>query len=133
VPVWNGLTDEFHPTQALADILTMQEHSTNTLNRVAFAYMGDGRNNVANSLLVAAVKMGMDCRVVAPKELHPSPGLVQTAIGIAKATGAKISITADVAPGCCGLRFPYTRMSGCPWANSMRCGRIASACFSPIK
>jgi ornithine carbamoyltransferase len=108
VPVWNGLTNEFHPTQALADILTMQEHSTKPLNRVAFAYMGDGRNNVANSLLVAAAKMGMDCRVVAPKELHPSPELVQTAIGIAKATSAKISITADVAQGVAGCDFLYT-------------------------
>jgi ornithine carbamoyltransferase len=108
VPVWNGLTDEFHPTPALADILTMQEHSTNPLNRVVFAYMGDGRNNVANSLLVAAVKMGINCRVVTPKELHPSPGLVQTAIGIAKATGAKISITADVAQGVADCDFLYT-------------------------
>lgn len=69
---------------------------------------GDGRNNVANSLLVAAVKMGMDCRVVAPKELHPSPGLVQTAIGIAKSTGAKISITADVAQGVTDCDILYT-------------------------
>jgi ornithine carbamoyltransferase len=108
VPVWNGLTNEFHPTQALADILTMQEHSTKPLNMVAFAYMGDGRNNVANSLLVAAAKMGMDCRVVAPKELHPSPELVRTALEIAKATGAKISITADVAQGVAGCDFLYT-------------------------
>ena len=66
VPVWNGLTNEFHPTQALADILTMQEHSDKPLKQVAFAFLGDGRNNVANSLLVAAAKMGMDCRIVAP-------------------------------------------------------------------
>jgi ornithine carbamoyltransferase len=108
VPVWNGLTTEFHPTQALADILTMQEHSDKPLKQVAFAFLGDGRNNVANSLLVAAAKMGMDCRLVAPKELHPRPELVQTAREIAKATGAKISITDDVAQGVAGCDFLYT-------------------------
>ena len=108
VPVWNGLTNEFHPTQALADILTMQEHSDKPLKQVAFAFLGDGRNNVANSLLVAAAKMGMDCRVVAPKELHPRPERVNTAREIAKATGAKISITDDVAQGVAGCAFLYT-------------------------
>lgn len=108
VPVWNGLTTEFHPTQALADILTMQEHSDKPLKQVAFAFLGDGRNNVANSLLVAAAKMGMDFRLVAPKELHPSPELVKTAREITKATGAKISITDDVAQGVAGCDFLYT-------------------------
>ena len=108
VPVWNGLTNEFHPTQALADILTMQEHSEKPLKQTAFAYLGDGRNNVANSLLVGAAKMGMDCRVVAPKELHPSPELVKAAFDIAKATGARISITDDVAQGVAGCDFLYT-------------------------
>ena len=108
VPVWNGLTNEFHPTQALADILTMQEHSTKPLNRIAFAFMGDGRNNVANSLIVAAAKMGMDCRIVAPGELHPNPELVKTARDIAANTGAKISITPDVGPGVAGCDFLYT-------------------------
>jgi len=108
VPVWNGLTNEFHPTQALADILTMQEHSTKPLNRIAFAFMGDGRNNVANSLIVAAAKMGMDCRIVAPGELHPNPELVKTARDIAAGTGANISITPDVGPGVAGCDFLYT-------------------------
>jgi len=108
VPVWNGLTNEFHPTQALADILTMQEHSEKPLKQTAFAYLGDGRNNVANSLLVGAAKMGMDCRVVAPKELHPSPELVKAAFDIAKAAGARISITDDVAQGVAGCDFLYT-------------------------
>jgi ornithine carbamoyltransferase len=108
VPVWNGLTNEFHPTQALADILTMQEHSEKPLKQTAFAYLGDGRNNVANSLLVGAAKMGMDCRVVAPKELHPSPELVKAVLDIAKATGARISITDDVAQGVAGCDFLYT-------------------------
>jgi ornithine carbamoyltransferase len=108
VPVWNGLTNEFHPTQALADILTMQEHSDKPLKQVAFAFLGDGRNNVANSLLVGAAKMGMDCRVVAPQQLHPSPDLTKTARDIAKTTGAKISITADVAQGVADCDFLYT-------------------------
>jgi ornithine carbamoyltransferase len=108
VPVWNGLTNEFHPTQALADILTMQEHSTKPLNRITFAFMGDGRNNVANSLIVAAAKMGMDCRIVAPGELHPNPELVKTARDIAADTGANISITPDVGPGVAGCDFLYT-------------------------
>ncbi len=108
VPVWNGLTNEFHPTQALADILTMQEHSTKPLNRIAFAFMGDGRNNVANSLIVAAAKMGMDCRIVAPGELHPNPELVKTARDIAGTTGAKISITPNVGQGVAGCDFLYT-------------------------
>ena len=108
VPVWNGLTNEFHPTQALADLLTMQEHSEKPLKQTAFAYLGDGRNNVANSLLVGAAKMGMDCRVVAPKELHPSPELFKAALDIAKATDARISITDDVAQGVAGCDFLYT-------------------------
>jgi ornithine carbamoyltransferase len=108
VPVWNGLTNEFHPTQALADILTMQEHSGKPLQQTAFAFLGDGRNNVANSLLVGAAKMGMDCRIVAPNDLHPGPALVETARGIAETTGAKISITDDVAQGAAGCDFLYT-------------------------
>jgi len=108
VPVWNGLTNEFHPTQALADILTMQDHSTKPLNRIAVAFMGDGRNNVANSLVVAAAKMGMDCRIVAPGELHPNPELVKTARGIAAHTGARISITPEVGTGVAGCDFIYT-------------------------
>jgi len=108
VPVWNGLTNEFHPTQALADILTMQEHSGKPLQQTAFAFLGDGRNNVANSLLVGAAKMGMDCRIVAPNDLHPGPGLVETARGIAKTTGAKISVTHDLAQGVAGCDFLYT-------------------------
>lgn len=108
VPVWNGLTNEFHPTQALADILTMQDHSTKPLNRIAVAFMGDGRNNVANSLVVAAAKMGMDCRIVAPGGLHPNPELVKTARGIAAHTGARISITPEVGTGVAGCDFIYT-------------------------
>ena len=108
VPVWNGLTNEFHPTQALADLLTMQEHTAKPLKQVAFAFLGDGRNNVANSLLIAAAKMGMDYRAVAPKELHPNAELVATAREIAKGTGARITITDDLSRGCAGCDFLYT-------------------------
>ena len=108
VPVWNGLTNEFHPTQALADILTMREHSDKPLQQIAFAFLGDGRNNVANSLLVGAAKMGMDCRVVSPAKLHPNAELVATAHEIAKATGARITITDDLPRGCAGCDFLYT-------------------------
>jgi len=108
VPVWNGLTNEFHPTQALADILTMQEHSNKPLHQIAFAFLGDGRNNVANSLLVGAAKMGMDCRIVAPATLQPNAGLQATAREIAQGTGARITITADLARGVAGCDFLYT-------------------------
>ena len=108
VPVWNGLTNEFHPTQALADIMTMQEHSRKPLHQISFAFLGDGRNNVANSLLVAAAKMGMDYRVVAPKRLQPAPALITPARTIAQGTGAKIRVTEDLAKGVAGCDFLYT-------------------------
>jgi len=99
VPVWNGLTDEFHPTQVLADLLTMQEHSSKPLNRIALAYLGDARNNMGNSLMIGAAKMGMDFRSVSPKGLQPNQALVATALSIAKETGAKISITENIESG----------------------------------
>ncbi len=108
VPVWNGLTNEFHPTQALADLLTMQEHGEKPLKQAAFAFLGDGRNNVANSLLVAAAKMGMDFRVVAPVTLHPNPELLSTAHAIARETGARITVTEEIARGVHGCDFLYT-------------------------
>ena len=108
VPVWNGLTNEFHPTQALADLMTMQEHGNKPLTHITFAFLGDGRNNVANSLLVAAAKMGMDYRLVAPKKLHPGPGLMTQAQTVAQATGAKIRVTDDLAQGVAGCDFLYT-------------------------
>ena len=108
VPVWNGLTNEFHPTQALADMPTMTEHANKPLNAVAFAFMGDARNNVANSLLVGAAKMGMDYRAVAPAELHPDPALLAQALAVARQTGARITVTEDVARGVAGCDFLYT-------------------------
>ncbi len=108
VPVWNGLTNEYHPTQILADFLTMQEHSDKPLSQVAFAYLGDARNNMGNSLMVGAAKMGMDFRSVAPKEFHPSEELVARCNEIAKETGAKITVTENVDEGVKGVDFLYT-------------------------
>jgi ornithine carbamoyltransferase len=99
VPVWNGLTNEFHPTQVLADLLTMMEHSHKPLSQVTFAYLGDARNNMGNSLLVGAAKMGMDFRSVAPESVQPGPELVAHAQEIAKQTGARIIITDDLDSG----------------------------------
>jgi ornithine carbamoyltransferase len=108
VPVWNGLTNEFHPTQILADFMTIIEHSDKPLNKVAFAFLGDARNNMGNSLMVGAAKMGMDFRAVAPKQCWPDEELVATCREIAKETGAKITLTEDVATGVKGVDFLYT-------------------------
>ncbi len=108
VPVWNGLTTEFHPTQILADFLTMMEHSDKPLQQVSFAYMGDARNNMGNSLMVGAAKMGMDFRAVAPKAGQPDKELVDQCLEIAKETGAKITITDSVEEGVKGVDFLYT-------------------------
>ena len=108
VPVWNGLTNEFHPTQILADFLTMMEHSDKPLHQVSFAYLGDARNNMGNSLMIGAAKMGMDFRAVAPKEVQPSDELVAQAREIAKETGATITVTDSVEEGVKGCDFLYT-------------------------
>lgn len=108
VPVWNGLTNEFHPTQILADFLTMMEHSDKPLNQVKFCYLGDARNNMGNSLMVGAAKMGMDFRAAAPKSVQPSKDLVAQCREIAKETGAKITITDDVAKAVKDCDFLYT-------------------------
>lgn len=108
VPVWNGLTDEFHPTQILADFLTMKEHSNVPLNQVSFAYLGDARNNMANSLLVGGAKMGMDVRIVGPESLQPDAELVAQCRQIAEETGAQITITDKVEEGVSGCDFLYT-------------------------
>ena len=108
VPVWNGLTNEFHPTQMLADFMTMLEHSDKPLNKMTFAFMGDAKNNVGNSLMVGAAKMGMDFRAVAPKSCQPDAALVATCLEIAKETGAKITVTDNVEEGVKGCDFLYT-------------------------
>ncbi|MDO9511460.1 MAG: ornithine carbamoyltransferase [Bacteroidales bacterium] len=108
VPVWNGLTTEFHPTQILADFLTMMENSDKPLHNVSFAYLGDARNNMGNSLMVGAAKMGMDFRAVAPKACWPTDELVAKCREIAKETGAKITLTENVDEGVKGVDFLYT-------------------------
>ena len=108
VPVWNGLTNEFHPTQILADFLTMREHSKKPLQQIAYAYLGDARYNMGNSLLVGGAKMGMDVRIVAPKALQSAAELVAECREIAAQTGARITITDDVELGVKGCDFLYT-------------------------
>ena len=108
VPVWNGLTNEFHPTQVLADIFTIMEHTDKPLDRVKLAYLGDARFNMGNSLLIGTAKMGMDFRCVAPKGMQPQKELVQKADEIAKETGARIKITDDLEQGVKDCDFLYT-------------------------
>ena len=108
VPVWNGLTDQWHPTQMLADQLTMIEHSGKPIQQIAFAYLGDARNNVANSLLISAALMGMDVRMVAPTQLQPETEIIDAAHDLAATSGARITITDDPATGVAGVDFLYT-------------------------
>ncbi len=108
VPVWNGLTTEFHPTQILADFLTMSEHIDKPLNKITFCYLGDAKNNMGNSLMVGAAKMGMDFRAAAPKSCQPDEALVAKCREIAKETGAKITITDNVEEAVKGVDFLYT-------------------------
>ena len=108
VPVWNGLTDEFHPTQILADFLTMMEHCDKPLSEQSFCYLGDARNNMGNSLMIGAAKMGMDFRAAAPITLQPEKDLVNQAQSIASETGAKITITDDPTEGVKGCDYVCT-------------------------
>lgn len=108
VPVWNGLTNEFHPTQILADFLTIMEHTNKPLNEVSLAYLGDARNNMGNSLMVGSAKMGMKFTAVAPKEMWPEESLVAKCREIAKETGAEIVLTDDPVNGVKGADFLYT-------------------------
>lgn len=108
VPVWNGLTNEFHPTQMLADILTMQEHSDKPLSQIAYCYMGDARNNLGNSLMVIGCKLGMDVRLCAPKALWPKEELIQACREIAAETGACLTLTESVDEGVKGVDYLYT-------------------------
>ncbi len=107
VPVWNGLTDDWHPTQMLCDVLTMKEHSGKNYNEIAFAYLGDGRNNISNSLMITAAMLGMDVRIVGPKELWNEQKWIDKANEIAKETGAKITHTDDPKEGVKGCDFLY--------------------------
>ena len=108
VPVWNGLTNEFHPTQILADFLTMMEHSDKPLSQIKFCYLGDARNNMGNSLMVGAAKLGMDFRAAAPNQCQPTIELQSQCRKIAKQTGAKITVTENVAEAIIDCDFLYT-------------------------
>jgi ornithine carbamoyltransferase len=108
VPVWNGLTNEFHPTQILADVLTMMEHSQKHLPQISYCYLGDARNNMGNSLMVGGCKLGMDVRLCAPKGLWPEESLVEICKAIAGKTGARLTLTEDVAEGIQGVDFLHT-------------------------
>jgi len=108
VPVWNGLTDEFHPTQILADVLTMTEHTDKHLSEIAYCFMGDARNNMGNSLMVGGCKLGMDVRLCGPKHQWPDEALVAQCREIAAETGARLTLTDEVAVGVKDADYLYT-------------------------
>jgi len=108
VPVWNGLTDDDHPTQVLADVLTAMEHTGKEPKDLKFAYIGDGRNNVSNALMIGAAKLGMEYRIASPKELFPSSSLIAGLQEDCKASGAIISVTSDIAEAVKGVDVIYT-------------------------
>ena len=108
VPVWNGLTDEWHPTQMLADILTMTEHHRGPTEAISYCFLGDGRNNVARSLLITGALLGMDVRIAAPAALQPPVDVVRIAQGLADRSGARITVTDDVQTAVSATDFVYT-------------------------
>jgi ornithine carbamoyltransferase len=108
VPVWNGLTDDWHPTQMLADILTMRQHAAGPLAEVSYCYLGDGRNNTANSLLVTGAMLGMDVRICAPGPLQPAAGVRRIAGKLAAGSGARLAVTADIPAAVAGADYLYT-------------------------
>jgi len=108
VPVWNGLTDQDHPTQVLADFLTALEHLNKPLNEMVFVYCGDGHNNMANALMIGACKTGMDFRIVSPKTLFPEQNLMHKCLKVAQETGAKITLTDNIDAGVKDADVLYT-------------------------
>ena len=108
VPVWNGLTDDWHPTQMLADMLTMRDHAGKPLAEVRYCYLGDGRNNTANSLLVTGAMLGMDVRICAPAPLQPSAWVQDIAAKLAADSGARLTVTADIPAAVAGADYLYT-------------------------
>jgi ornithine carbamoyltransferase len=108
VPVWNGLTDTWHPTQMLADVLTMRDHAAKPLSAISYCYLGDGRNNTANSLLVTGALLGLDVRICAPEALWPSADVQGIARDLAARSGASLTVTADVTAAVAGADFLYT-------------------------
>ena len=108
VPVFNGLTDEFHPTQMLADVLTMIEHCDKPLYQISYVYIGDARNNMGNSLLLIGSKLGMDVRICGPKALLPEASFIEMCTGFAKESGARITVTEDIDKAVKGADFVHT-------------------------
>jgi len=108
VPVWNGLTDDFHPTQMLADVLTMIEHSNKPMEEIAYCYTGDARNNMGHSLMIVGCLLGMDVRICSPKDLAPDETLVEKAKELAEKYGARLTITDDVATAVKGVDYIHT-------------------------
>ncbi|MDP4507910.1 ornithine carbamoyltransferase [Nonomuraea turcica] len=108
VPVWNGLTDEWHPTQMLADVLTMREHQPGEIETISYCFAGDGRGNVARSLLITGAMLGMDVRIAAPAKLRPPEPLVKEAERMALTSGARVTVTDDLATALDGAAFVYT-------------------------
>lgn len=108
VPVFNGLTDEFHPTQMLADVLTMIEHCDKPLRQISYVYIGDARNNMGNSLLLIGSKLGMDVRICGPKALLPEASFIEMCKGFAKESGARITVTEDIDKAVSGVDFVHT-------------------------
>jgi ornithine carbamoyltransferase len=108
VPVWNGLTDDWHPTQMLADILTMRDHADRPLAEITYCYLGDGRNNTANSLLVTGAMLGMDARICAPGRLQPPARVQEIAAKLAAGSGARLTVTSDVQAAVVGTDYLYT-------------------------
>ncbi|MFF0110397.1 ornithine carbamoyltransferase [Streptomyces hirsutus] len=108
VPVYNGLTDDWHPTQMLADVLTMTEHSAEPVTGISFAYLGDARFNMGNSYLVTAALLGMDVRIVAPKAYWPAQEVVDRARALAESSGARVTLTEEIAEGVAGADFVVT-------------------------
>ena len=108
VPVFNGLTDEFHPTQMLADVLTMIEHCDKPLRQISYVYIGDARNNMGNSLLLIGAKLGMDVRICGPKALLPEASFVEMCESFAKESGARLTVTEDIDKAVKGADFVHT-------------------------
>ena len=106
--MWNGLTDEFHPTQTLCDVLTMTEHSAKPLEAISYCFLGDARNNMGNSLMVMGSLLGMDVRLCAPEHLWPDGSLIEQARALAERSGARLTLTSDVDEGVRGADFLYT-------------------------
>ncbi|MEV4217078.1 ornithine carbamoyltransferase [Nonomuraea sp. NPDC049725] len=108
VPVWNGLTDQWHPTQMLADVLTMREHQPGDIERISYCFTGDGRGNMARSLLITGAMLGMDVRIAAPAALSPPESLVRQAERLAQESGARVTVTDDLAVALDGAAFVHT-------------------------